>query len=227
MQDKSAIMQDCILDWSHLKVVLAVSRGRTLTRAAQLLGMDQTTAGRRLTSLEHQLGNALFVRAKSGFLITEEGEIVLQSALKIEAEITRMGEVLAGSRDEPIGIVRIMANNWMLERLAEHILPDLNSQFPRLELILSGRLPPAPLHGEATVSFWYDALAHPSEIAVPFCQVPYATYSSCNIEIDPRHWVQFRDDDAHSPSFSRQVRKRLGNGVNFRLSATDVARQSG
>ena len=210
------------MDWSHLKVALAVSRGGSLTRAALLLGMDQTTAGRRLSALEDQLGTALFVRAKSGFLPTEQGQIVLQRAARVEAEIDRMGEDLSASRDGAVGVVRLMGNNWVLERLAEGVLPALCASHPKLEMVLSGRLPPAPLHGEATLSFWFDAAAHPSELAIPFCRVPYAAYRARGSQGDPANWVLFRDDDASGPSFSRQVLKRLGPEAKVRMTATDA-----
>lgn len=210
------------MDWSHLKVALAVSRGGSLTRAAHLLGMDQTTAGRRLNALETQLGVALFVRAKSGFLATEQGQIVLQHALRVEAEIDRMGEDIAASRSEAVGVVRLMGNNWILERLAESVMPDLCEAHPKLEMLLSGRLPPAPLHGEATLSFWFDAAPHASEVSLPFCRVPYAAYRSRTKPVDPNDWVLFRDDDAHGPSFSRRVLKRLGPDARVRLTATDA-----
>ena len=210
------------MDWSHLKVALAVSRGGSLTRAAQLLGMDQTTAGRRLNVLEDQLGVTLFVRAKSGFLTTEQGQIILERALRIEAEIDRMGEDIAASHNGAVGVVRLMGNNWVLERLAGEVLPHLAQAHPKLEMVLSGRLPPAPLHGEATLSFWFDAAPHASEIALPFCRVPYAAYRPRGLNVDPRDWVLFPDDDAHGPSFSRQVQKRLGPEARVRLTATDA-----
>ena len=210
------------MDWSHLKVALAVSRGGTLTRAAQLLGMDQTTAGRRLNALEDQLGVRLFVRAKSGFLATEQGQIILERALKVEAEIDRMGEDIAASHAGAVGVVRLMANNWILERLAEGVMPKLAASHPKLEMVLSGRLPPAPLHGEATLSFWFDAAPDASEAALPFCRVPYAVYRARHTYVDPDDWVLFRDDDAHGPSFSRQVQKRLGAAARVRLTATDA-----
>lgn len=210
------------MDWSHLKVALAVSRGGSLTRAAHLLGMDQTTAGRRLSALESQLGAALFVRAKSGFIPTEQGQIVLSRALHIEAEVDRMSEDISASRDGGVGVVRLLSNNWVLERVAETVLPDLCNSHPKLELVLSGRLPPVPLHGQATVSFWFDAAPHPSEIAIPFCRVPYAPFRAREKTCDARNWVLFRDDNANGPSFSRQVRKRLGPDARVRLTATDA-----
>ncbi|NNJ68460.1 MAG: LysR family transcriptional regulator, partial [Boseongicola sp.] len=210
------------MDWSHLKVALAVSRGGTLTRAAQLLSMDQTTAGRRLNALEDQLGVSLFVRAKSGFLATEQGQIILERALRIESEIDRMGEDIAASHAGAVGVVRLMTNTWILERLAQGVMPKLARDHSKLQMVLSGRLPPTPLHGEATLSFWFDAAPHSSEVSLPFCRVPYAAYKARDIEVDPNDWVLFRDDDAHGPSFSRQVQKRLGSDARVRLTATDA-----
>jgi len=37
------------VDWDNLKVALAISRTGSLTQAAQMLGIDQSTAGRRLS----------------------------------------------------------------------------------------------------------------------------------------------------------------------------------
>src|SRR3546814_11953315 len=40
------------MDWDNLKVALAISRTGSLTQAAQMLGIDQSTAGPRLSALE-------------------------------------------------------------------------------------------------------------------------------------------------------------------------------
>ena len=102
-----------------------LARGGNLTRAAQLLGIDQTTAGRRLTILEEQLAPVLFVRSNNGFVLTEQGQIVIQRAKDVENDVDRLREEVAASREGIAGIVRLMANNWMRERLAETELPAL------------------------------------------------------------------------------------------------------
>ena len=210
------------MDWDHIKVVLAVARGGNLTKAAQLLGMDQTTAGRRLTALEEQLGSVLFVRSKSGFVLTEQGQIVIERAKDVENDVDRLLEEVAASREGIAGIVRLMANNWMLERLAETVLPSLLADHPRLQLVLSGRLPPAPLHGEATLSLWCDAEARATETSLPLCRVPYATYRAKGADVPRNYWVQFRDDDAFGPSFSRLIQRRLDPSAEVRMTATDA-----
>lgn len=62
------------MDWDNLKVALAFSRTGSLTQASQVLGIDQSTAGRRLGALEADLGAILFVRSKTGFSLTDAGE---------------------------------------------------------------------------------------------------------------------------------------------------------
>ena len=107
-------------DWDHLKVVLAINRGGSLTAAATLLGMDQTTAGRRLNALEESLGNALFLRSKGGFAATEAGQIVIENAQRVEARLDQMRETLDDIHDGVSGVLRLTGNNWMLQLGGAH-----------------------------------------------------------------------------------------------------------
>jgi len=68
------------LDWNDVRFFLAVARARRLAKAAKVLGVDQTTVGRRLAALEERFRVALFVRTPSGWELTAAGERVLQSA---------------------------------------------------------------------------------------------------------------------------------------------------
>ena len=160
-----------------------LARGGNLTRAAQLLGMDQTTAGRRLTILEEQLAPVLFVRSNNGFVLTEQGQTVIQRAKDVENDVDRLLEEVAASREGIAGIVRLMANNWMREHLAETILDH-----PRLHFVLSGRLPPAPLRGEATLSLGFDAGARTTETSLPVCRVPYTPYRTKGAGVPRNYW---------------------------------------
>lgn len=210
------------MDWDNLKVVLAVSRTGSLTAAARQLGMDQTTAGRRLSALENHLGAPLFLRAKSGFVATADGRIVIGNARRVEARMGRMQDQINAARKTVAGLVRIKANNWMLQRLASGLFPDLLRRHTGLELQLSGRLPPITHSEIATLSFWFDAEPAPPDIALPFARIPYAAFRRDGMDEADPNWVQFRDDEARGPSFSRIVRQRLPQGARVRLTATDA-----
>ncbi|MCA9565772.1 MAG: LysR family transcriptional regulator, partial [Myxococcales bacterium] len=58
------------MNWDDLQYVLAVSRGSTLSNAAQTLGVTHTTVGRRLRAMEESLGTRLFDRTPDGFAVT-------------------------------------------------------------------------------------------------------------------------------------------------------------
>ena len=211
------------MNWPDLSTVLAIARTGSLTQAAAMLQVDQTTVGRKLSAIEQGLDAKLFLRSKAGFILTESGKIVVEHAQRIEADLDDMNDDLQAGKEEVTGVVRFLANPWMLERLAATALPTLVEKHPRLELRMSTRLPPLPLFSEATVSMWFDAPPLPNEEAIPFCKVPFATYRSIDAPDDQTTWVQFRDDNALGPSFTRQIRKRLGEDIQVVLTATDAS----
>ena len=210
------------MDWSHLKVVLAIARGGSLTAAARLLKIDQTTAGRHLNALEADIRTPLFLRAKSGFVPTEAGQVVLETARRVEMRLDAMEEALADPQVGARGVVRLVGNTWMLKRLAEHALRPLMAEHAALEIRMSGRLPPVPLHGEPTIGLWFDAAAQATDRTHPLARVPYSAYRSAATPPSPDDWVVFRDDDAEGPSFTRQVSRRLGADARIRMTATDA-----
>ena len=95
------------MDWNDLKLVLAIHRAGNLKGAAQVMKIDQSTAGRRLAALEANLGAILFVRARSGFSLTDAGEAITapgqmsshyapEASVRLEVTTPRDDEVLLG-----------------------------------------------------------------------------------------------------------------------------------
>src|SRR6185312_16816106 len=100
------------MEWSDLRVFLAIAREGTLGAAARRLGQSQPTMGRRLRALEQAVGQALFQRSDSGFLLTAEGEAVLGHAERIEEEMLAFERRLAGSDRQLEGMLRISSSDW-------------------------------------------------------------------------------------------------------------------
>src|SRR5438045_3830054 len=71
--------------WDDVRFFLEVSRARTLAGAARKLGVDYTTVGRRIGSLERELGAKLFERTPDGLVPTEAAEALRPSAERMEA----------------------------------------------------------------------------------------------------------------------------------------------
>jgi DNA-binding transcriptional LysR family regulator len=117
--------------WDDLRFVHAVAERGSLAGAARALRVDATTVGRRIASLEEELGTPIFVRSVSGWRPTERGAAVVAAAARA-AEAAR--DVTRGAaEDGPRGVVRVttiesVASWWLAPRLPailEH-WPDIS-----------------------------------------------------------------------------------------------------
>ena len=70
-----------------------------LTAAAAQLGINHSTAFRRLTALEAGLGVRLFDRLRTGYVPTPCGQAMIEAATRIEADVTRFERAAAGRGD--------------------------------------------------------------------------------------------------------------------------------
>lgn len=114
-----------MIDWSDLRFVLAVARGGSALRAAQALGVNQTTVMRRIAQLEEALGAALFERKQSGYHPTPLGERIAAVAARIEVEVTALESAIGAEQRTLAGSVRLTTS----EALASHLVAPLLSDF--------------------------------------------------------------------------------------------------
>lgn len=124
-------------DWSDLQVFLAIARSGQLARAGAALGIDATTAGRRLRRLEARIGATLFEQTRDGQVLTEAGERLRGHAEAMAMAASTIEEAGHGEAGLPLtGQLRISVSEgfgaWFLAR---HI-PDFVAAHPALTLDL-------------------------------------------------------------------------------------------
>ncbi|MDO9369521.1 MAG: LysR family transcriptional regulator [Sphingopyxis sp.] len=78
------------MDWDRLQYFLLVARHGTLARASAALQVDATTVSRRVSALESALGQTLFERAPSGFVLTAAGRALVPHAEAMAAAAARI-----------------------------------------------------------------------------------------------------------------------------------------
>ncbi len=115
------------MEWSDLRVFLAIAREGTLGAAARKLGQTQPTMGRRLRALEATVGHTLFQRTANGFVLTDEGNAVLSHAERIEEEALAIQRRLAGQENQLDGLLRISSSDWF----GTYMLPPVLAEFGR------------------------------------------------------------------------------------------------
>ncbi len=121
-------------DWDQLRYFLAVARARTLSAAAERLRVDTSTVHRRLGALERRLGARLFDRLSRGFVLTAEGEELLATAERVDADIVAAERCLTGSETKPAGKVRLTTVDAWASYPLGGILLDLRARFPEIEV---------------------------------------------------------------------------------------------
>ncbi|MFO6465576.1 LysR family transcriptional regulator [Jannaschia sp. KMU-145] len=209
--------------WDNLKVALAIARTGSLSRAALLLDIDQSTASRRLSALEGQLGLPLFVRSRSGLSPTEAGQRALDHAHEIERRVARLGDDVAETASGPRGLLRLLGNPWVLNALTRSLLPDLLGTNPGIDLRLIAHEPRSPMRGEATLAVWFERAPRPGEFAVPLGEVDYAVYAARGSNPDLLPWVSFFDEDSPRRAPLRwHQRIRASDEERIRLTSTDA-----
>jgi DNA-binding transcriptional LysR family regulator len=198
-------------NWDDLKVLLAISRVGPLTLAANVLGIGQSTCGRRLSALEAGLGAILFLRSKTGLSWTEAGETALARAPEIEMRLEPLRESMASGPDGPEGIVRIVGNPWTRERLSGPAAAQFLAAHPRIDLRFIPVHPRAAVRREATLSLWFGTAPREAEFSIKPGEVPYAFCLQKGLDPQALPWVSFYAEDsprlAHVKTLER-VRRR-------------------
>ena len=130
------------MEWSDIKIFLAVARAGSLGGAARLTGQSQPTMGRRLRVLEREAGQALFQRGAQGFVLTDEGAAVLAHAERMEEEALGFERRLAGQHGEMEGMLRVSSSDWFGVHILTPIFAGFAARHPKvtIELITDSRL---------------------------------------------------------------------------------------
>jgi DNA-binding transcriptional LysR family regulator len=122
--------------WDDLRLLLAVHRAGTLSAAAPLLGVDQSTVSRRLSSLGRTLGTPLLERREGHYQLTAAGTAALQRAERVEQEIQALQLQLDRLNDRAGGSVRLSVPDGFGVALLAPRLWEFHRDNPGVELVL-------------------------------------------------------------------------------------------
>lgn len=135
------------LEIRHLRLVEAIAREGSVTRAGGLLHLSQSALSHQLRELEDRLGVALFHRLPKRMLPTSACKRILSAAARILEQLRRIEDDVQRSSDDRDGILRIaseshLAQDWLTTRLAAFM-----RRFPRVDVRLSVEMAGQPIQG--------------------------------------------------------------------------------
>lgn len=123
-------------NWNDIVYFLEVARQRSLTRAAEKLGVDHTTVSRRIRELENAFNCSLFVRSKSGFVPTETGYRLLEYAEGMESQANSIAEVIGAGGADTRGAVRVASMEGIGSMYIAACVSDFNERYPAIQVEL-------------------------------------------------------------------------------------------
>jgi DNA-binding transcriptional LysR family regulator len=189
------------MEWSDVRIFLAVMRSGTLGGAARSLRLSHPTVGRRVRALEEATGQTLFQRTADGHVLTEEGRAIVALAEQMEEGALAMERRLAGQEQQLRGSLRISSADWFGAYVLPPIIADFTSAYPGVDVeILTGtRL--------------FSLAQRESDIA--FRIVPFDTADIVQRRLASLNYGVYVAADAPAPVF--------GDGTGFRLITHDTS----
>jgi len=124
------------MNWDDLKIFLEVARSERLSTAAKRLSMDASTVSRRLHKLEESIATKLFDRTQEGHVLTNDGEMLLTSARKMEQDAEHALASIHNHNEENCGQVRIGATEAFGNFFISPNLLALQQQHPKIDVHL-------------------------------------------------------------------------------------------
>ena len=93
-----------LVEFRHLKYIVAVAEAATITRAAERLFLAQPSLSKQVKDFEDELGFPIFIRTRQGVRITPPGQMIVayaQEALLNEPRSLRWRVRFTGERCPP------------------------------------------------------------------------------------------------------------------------------
>lgn len=121
-----------IMELWQLRTFTAIAETLNFTKASEKLHLTQSAVSHQMKALEEELGVPLFIRAKSGVLLTDAGRIALHYAERILKEAEELREKVS---ENITGRVRVAAATQALVYLFAPLFEDFMDAFETVELV--------------------------------------------------------------------------------------------
>ncbi len=167
------------MDWDKLKIFHAAADAGSFTHAGDTLRMSQSAVSRQVSSLEKELGVALFHRHARGLVLTEQGELLYRTASDVMNRLQTAEMLLSDATTKPAGDLRLttpigLGTVWVTQRLREFmdLYPDI-----RVELLLNDDQVDIAMRA-ADVAIWTHEPENPDLIRRPLMSMRVRAFAS-------------------------------------------------
>lgn len=125
------------INWQDLQYILVVARQGSVSAAARALGVNHSTVLRRINALEERQGLRLFDRLRTGYVLSQEGQHLLQAAQSIEDTVTGLERRIAGAELQLEGTIRVTTTDSVLLGICGRHIAKFQKTYPDIDIELT------------------------------------------------------------------------------------------
>jgi len=228
------------MDWSDLRIFLAVAQLGSLRQAAEMLGVTQPTISRRLQRLEGDIGILLFERHRDGHRLTPAGAELLPEIRVVESAALRVEQRSLSLATQLTETVRVGAGETSAAVLARGL--HLLDGSPTVELVITDK--PSPLETRAPdIRVLHDMPRSETGVTRRVGSVGCAVYGTSNYaearalplsraDLATLPWLGFVEEQEHYVTMNwlralMRDRRPVARLMNSDLMAAAAARKVG
>jgi len=120
-------------DWHALKSFRLIGEHGSLSAAARVAGVSQSTMSRHLSTLEQTFGTRLIRRKASGIVLTSSGLAMMKYAQEMSDVAGQLSHSMGSKSDRILGTVRITASEFVAAFVLPEILTELRAEEPEID----------------------------------------------------------------------------------------------
>jgi LysR family transcriptional regulator for metE and metH len=122
------------LDIRHLKLIVAVTEEKSVTRAGERLHLTQSALSHQLRDIEERLGTPLFLRLNKRMAPTQAGERLLRTARQVLDDLKRVEDDIAQMASHKQGAIRLSTECYTCYHWLPDLLKEFNRKFPGVDV---------------------------------------------------------------------------------------------
>ncbi len=188
-----------MIDLERLRIFHAVARHKSITAAADYLGITQPAVSRQISTLEGQLKVSLFHRNTRGLILTEEGDILLRVVQRVLSKLI-ISQALMLEDNKPQGYLTVMCSHsfgafWLTPKICE-----FSHMYPHIHVSLAFKPEDTPIDlsmREADIMIRTQMPEDPSLICLPIMATQARIYGSKTYFMDRPMPCSLQDLDQH------------------------------
>lgn len=118
------------------KVFYHVAKNKNITKTANELNITQPGISKAIKNLEEQLGCSLFIRTKSGVLLTAEGKVFFDQIKQAIEIINNAEDKLKEMIDLDFGSLNIGVSNTIVKKYLMPYIKKFHDKYPNIKITI-------------------------------------------------------------------------------------------